>query len=127
MRRYLVSLVATTLLMVVLSFVVMYAWPARWLPVMPWLALYFGVVCAVQHWIITKAMFRSPKAFVQQFLGVTVGVLFLHLAVLAVYLFTHPAHAKTFTLAFLIGFVISWVFETVAIVMFVRRQRKENE
>ncbi len=127
MRRYVVSLIAMTMLLVLLSFVVMFVWPDRWLLAMPFLALYFGVICALQHWIVTKAMFRSPKAFVQQFLGTTVGVLFVHMAVLAIYLFTHPANAKTFTLAFLVGFVVSWVFETLATVMFIRDEKKKRE
>lgn len=127
MRRYVVSLIAMTMLLVLLSFVVMFLWPDRWLLAMPFLALYFGVICALQHWIVSKAMFRSPKAFVQQFLGTTVGVLFVHMAVLAIYLFTHPANAKTFTLAFLVGFVVSWVFETLATVMFIRDEKKKRE
>ena len=127
MRRYVVSLIAMTMLLVLLSFVVMFVWPDRWLLAMPFLALYFGVICALQHWIVTKAIFRSPKAFVQQFLGTTVGVLFVHMAVLAIYLFTHPANAKTFTLAFLVGFVVSWVFETLATAMFIRDEKKKRE
>ncbi len=127
MRRYFVSVLLMTLLLVLLSFVVMYAWPDRWLLSMPFLALYFGAICIVQHCIVTKALYRSPKAFVQQFLGTTVGVLFVHLAVLAIYLFSHPSHAKTFTLAFLVGFVISWIFETAATVVFIRNEKKKRE
>lgn len=127
MRRYFVSLLIVTLAMVMLSFAVMYVWPERWLLAMPFLALYFGVICLLQHWIVTKALYRSPKAFVQQFLGTTVGVLFVHMAVLAVYLFTHPTHAKPFTLAFLVGFVVSWVFETAATIKFIRDEKKKKE
>ena len=127
MRRYIIALLLMTLGLVAASFVVMYACPDRWLLAMPLLALYFGIVNAIQHWIVTRAMYRSPRIFVQQFLGVTVGVLVVHLAVIAIYLFTHPTHAKTFVIAFLVGFVVSWVFETVATMKFVRNAKKQAE
>lgn len=127
MRRYIVSLLVMTLSLVLLSFIVMYVWPDRWLLAMPFLAIYFGAVCALQHWIVTKALYRSPRVFIQQFLGTTVGVLIIHLAVLAVYLFTHPTNAKTFTIAFLVGFVVSWVFETIATLKFINNEKKKKE
>lgn len=127
MRRYIIALLAMTLGLVVASLAVMYLRPERWLLAMPLLALYFGVVTAIQHWIVTRALYRSPRIFVQQFLGVTVGVLVVHLAVIAVYLFTHPAHAKTFVIAFLVGFVVSWVFETLATIKFVREEKRKRE
>ena len=116
MRRYLLALILMTLGLAAASMAVMYAMPDRWLLAMPFLALYFGVVTGVQHWIVTRALYRSPRIFVQQFLGV-----------IAVYLFTHPAHAKTFVIAFLIGFVVSWVFETVAVIHFVRDEKRKRE
>ena len=126
-RRYIVSLLVMTLALAVLSFIVMFFSPSHWLTVMPFIALYFGIITGIQHWLATKAMFRSPKAFIQQFLGTTVGVLFIHLAVMAIYLLTHPGNAKLFTIAFLIGFVVSWVFETLAILMFIRNEKKKRE
>ncbi|MBR6292665.1 MAG: hypothetical protein IKR33_07675 [Bacteroidales bacterium] len=126
-RHYIISLLAMTLALVLLSFIVMFISPDKWLMAMPFIALYFGIVTGLQHWLVTKAMFRSPKAFVQQFLGTTVGVLFLHLAVMAIYLLTHPGNAKIFTIAFLIGFVVSWVFETLAILMFIKKEKKKRE
>ena len=126
MRRYLVSLLVTTLLLVLVSFVVMWCAPQHYLPAMPLLALYFGVVCGLQHWLVTSAMQRSPRTFVQVFLGSVVGVLFLHLIVLAAYDFTHVAQAKLFTLAFGIGYAVSLVFETVALVRYVDHERKKR-
>lgn len=115
-----------TLALVLAAFVVMWAAPQHYLPVMPLLALYFGVVCGLQHWIVTRAMYRSPKIFIQVFLGTVIGVLFIHIAVLAIYLFSHPSHAHLFTLAFCIGYAVSLVFETVALVRFVNRERQRR-
>ena len=127
MRRYLVSLIVMVLALVLASFLVMYFSPQNWMLVMPFLALYFGIVTGLQHWLVTKAMYRSPKVFVQQFLGTTVGILFVHLAVMAVYLLTHTAHLKVFTIAFLVGFVVSWAFETLMILKFIRNEKKKRE
>lgn len=127
MRRYLLSLIVMVLALVLASFLVMYFSPQNWMLVMPFLALYFGIVTGLQHWLVTKAMYRSPKVFVQQFLGTTVGVLFVHLAVMAVYLLTHTTHLKVFTIAFLVGFVVSWAFETLMILKFIRDEKKKRE
>ena len=127
MKRYYVSLLVMTLALVLASFVVMWTSPENFLMVMPLLALYFGVVCGVQHWIVTRAMNRSPRAFVQIFLGSVVAVLFLHIVVLAAYLFTHTSHARLFTLAFCVGYVVSLVFETTALVRFVSNERRRRQ
>ncbi len=127
MRRYLLSLIVMVLALVLASFLVMYFSPQNWMLVMPFLALYFGIVTGLQHWLVTKAMYRSPKVFVQQFLGTTVGVLFVHLAVMAVYLLTHTTHLKVFAITFLVGFVVSWAFETLMILKFIRDEKKKRE
>lgn len=126
MRRYLLSLLLVTLAMVLASFIVLWTSPDHFLVAMPLLALYFGAVCGLQHWVVTNAMNRSPKTFVHMFLGSVVAVLFVHIIVLAVYLFTHPAHARLFTLAFCIGYAVSLVFETIALVRFVEQERKRR-
>ena len=126
MRKYLIYLLVMTLALVLASFIVMWAAPQHYLPVMPLLALYFGVVCGLQHWLVTHAMYRSPKIFIQMFLGSVIGVLFIHIVILAAYLLTHPTHAHLFTLAFCIGYSVSLVFETVALVRFVNRERQRR-
>ena len=127
MKRYLVSLLAITLALVLAAFVVLWTAPQHFLTVMPLLALYFGIVCGLQHWIVTHAMSRSPRTFIQMFLGSVVAVLFLHIVVLAAYLFTHPSHARLFTLAFCVGYVVTLVFETVALVRFVSNERRRRQ
>ena len=127
MRRYYIALVAMALLLVLASFVVMWTAPQAFLPVMPLLALYFAVVACVQHYIVLKSMYQSPRRFVQVFLATTVATLFVHLVVFAVYLFTHTAHAKPFALTFCIGFAAMMVFETTAMVLTISNERKKNQ
>jgi hypothetical protein len=127
MRRYYIALVAMALLLALVSFVVMWTAPQAFLPIMPLLALYFAVVTGVQHYIVLKSMYQSPRRFVQVFLATTVATLFVHLVVFAVYLFTHTAHAKPFALAFCIGFAAMMVFETTAMVLTISNERKKNQ
>jgi hypothetical protein len=127
MRRYYIALVAMALLLVPASFVVMWTAPQAFLPILPLLALYFAVVNGVQHYIVLKSMYQSPRRFVQVFLATTVATLFVHLVVFAVYLFTHTAHAKPFALAFCIGFAAMMVFETTAMVITIGNERKKNQ
>ena len=127
MRRYYIALVAMALLLALASFVVMWTAPQAFLPIMPLLALYFAVVTGVQHYIVLKSMYQSPRRFVQVFLATTVATLFVHLVVFAVYLFTHTAHAKPFALAFCIGFAAMMVFETTAMVLTISNERKKNQ
>lgn len=127
MKRYLLSLTVTTLVLVVASFVVMWTAPEHFLTVMPLLALYFATVTGVQHYFVVKSMYQSPKRFVQLFLALTVAALFLHLVVFAAYLFTHTAQAKTFAIAFCIGFAVMLVFETASLVIMIQRERKKQQ
>lgn len=127
MKRYYISLVAITLALTLVSFLIMWFAPQSYLPVMPLLALYFGVVTGVQHWVVCRAMYKSPRAFVQIFLGSIVAVLLLHIVVLIIYLLSHVAQAKLFGIAFCIGYVVFLVFETVSLVLFVDRQRKNRQ
>lgn len=127
MRRYIISLLIISLTLVLTSFAVMWLAPQQFIIAMPLLVLYFAVLTLVQHTIVTKAMHRSPKTFVQLFLGSTVGVLFIHLIVLAAFLLTNPSQGRRFLIAFCIGYVVYLVFETVALVRYVDNEKKKRQ
>lgn len=127
MKRYYIALVVVALVLALASFVVMWTAPERFLTVMPLLALYFAAVTGVQHWLVVKSMYQSPRRFVQFFLATTVGTLFLHLVVFAAYLFTHTQQAKLFAIAFCIGFAVMLVFETVSLVLLINREKKNRK
>lgn len=127
MRRYYLSLLLVSLILVLASFVVMWLAPHYFIVAMPLLVLYFALLTLVQHSIVTKAMQRSPKTFVQLFLGTTVGVLFVHLVVLVIFLLTTPTQGRRFLIAFCIGYVVYLVFETIALVRYVDREKKRRQ
>lgn len=127
MKRYYIALVVVALVLALVSFVVMWNIPERYLTVMPLLALYFAAVTGVQHYFVVKSMYQSPKRFVQFFLATTVATLFLHLVVFAAYLFTHTQQAKLFAIAFCIGFAVMLVFETVSLILLINREKKNRK
>lgn len=127
MRRYYISLLLVSLVLLLASFAVMWFAPQTFIMAMPLLVLYFAILTLVQHTIVVKAMQRSPKTFVQLFLGTTVGVLFIHLIVLASFLLTTPAQGRRFLIAFCIGYVVYLVFETVALVRYVDNEKKKRQ
>lgn len=88
------------------------------------LPLYFGVVTAIQHYVVANSLKKDPRTFIKNFLGLTVGTLFLHLVVLSLWAFTHIPTAKPFIIAFGIGFLVYLVFETLMLVLLVRSNRK---
>ncbi len=125
MKRYYIALAIVTLLLVAAAFSVLLFSRSDFYLVMPILAFYFAIITGIQHFVVVKSMNKSPRQFVQYFLGATVAVLFIHLVVLASYLFTHTDQAKSFTLAFCIGFATMLVFETVALLIHVNREKKK--
>lgn len=126
MRRYYISLVLMVLLMVLVSFILLWTKPEFFLIVMPLLALYFGVVTGVQHFLVVRSLYKSPRTFVKTFMASTIGVLFIHLAVLAIYLLNNPQNGKPFLLAFCIGYVVCLVFETTALVQLINSEKKKR-
>ena len=116
MRRYLISILAVSLVLVLAAFIAM-----------PLLVLYFAVLTAGQHLLVVRSMQKSPKTFVQIFLGSTIGVLFIHLIVLGLFLISHPEQGRRFLIAFCIGYVVYLVFETVSLVHYVDQEKKRRQ
>lgn len=127
MKRYYIALAILMIVMLAASVVVNMTTASYFHLFMPLLAVYFAVVAGVQHYIVVKSMQKSPRQFVQYFMGATVATLLLHLVVFAAYLFTHPQQAKVFAITFSIGFAAMLIFETVALVIFINRQRKNSQ
>ncbi len=126
MKRYYVALSLLTLLMLAAVFSVYLFSRPDFRMIMPLLVFYFAIITGIQHFVVVKSMEKSPRRFVQYFMGATVATLLLHLIVFAVYLFTHTQQAKVFALAFCIGFGTYLLFETIALVIYVNRERKKQ-
>ena len=128
MKRYYIALSTVTLLLVAAAFSVLLFSRAHFHLFMPLMAFYFALITRIQHLVVVNSMKKSPREFVQYFLGATVVTLFIHLIVLFVYLFfSHPTKETgiTFTISFAIGFAVMLVFETVALLAHVKREKEK--
>lgn len=126
MKQYYISLLSLTAVLVAVAFFALHGGPS-YLPILPLTALYFCIVTGIQHYIVIKALDKSPRSFVKGFMGVVVGTLFLHLIVFAVYLFTHIQQAKIFAIGFCIGYAVYLTFETTYLALIVSKRRKNNK
>ena len=125
MKRYYVALILVTIVLVLAAFCTQWFGTGLFQTVMPLLPLYFAVVTGLQHYVVVKSLYKDPRSFVKNFLGVTVGSLFLHLVILCLWAFTHMTTARTFIIAFCICYIVYLAFETIQLVLLVRRKRNE--
>lgn len=131
MKRFFTGLIVITIVMLLLAFAV------KWFSVdlfaklnviaLPLAVLYFAAVSGIQYWFTLNSMKRSPKQFVQFFLGTTVAVLVLHIIVLVCGMLSNPLGGKSFAVGFLILYVVYTVYIIAAIVQFVRKVQNQNE
>ena len=127
MRKYLVILLCITLVLVLAALSLLWTGNENYQTIMPLIPLYFAVVTGLEHWAVVESMRKSPRTFVKNFFGITVGVLFVHLMVMSIWMFTHAKEAKWFAVAFCVCYVVHLVFETTALAMLMRNANKKND
>ena len=127
MKKYLIILLSITVLLVLAMFVPLWSGGEKFQCVMPFIPLYFAVVTGLEHWTVVESMRKSPRTFVKNFLGITVGVLFVHLVAMAAWMFTHASEARWFAVAFCVCYAVHLVFETAALALLVRNTARKNE
>lgn len=125
MRKYYVSLTLMTIGMVLAAFCTLWFAQGIFQTIFPLIPLYFALVTGLQHYAVVKSFYKDPRTFVKNFLGLTVGTLFLHLVLLCTWAFTHIPQARTFILAFCICYIAYLAFETIALVILVKNQRQQ--
>ena len=125
MKKYYIALILLTIVLILASFCTLWFAPGTFQTIMPFIPLYFAVVTGIQHYAVVKSFYKDPRTFVKNFLGLTVGTLFLHLVAISVWAFTHIPEARTFILAFCICYIAYLAFETLSLVLLVKKQRKQ--
>ena len=126
MKGSYIRLLILSALMVLAAFVCLWT-GSPFLVAIPLSTIYFAVITGVMLQLITKSILKDPRTFIKMFMGITVGTLFLHLAVLTVYLFTHLSNVKVFTIWFCIHFAVYLTFLTVELILFIKRYQKEHQ
>ena len=125
MKRYYITLIIVTIILVLAAYCTLWFGTGYYQNILPLLPLYFAVVTGIQHYAVVKSLYKDPRTFVKNFLGLTVGALFLHLVILCLWAFTHMTTARTFILAFCVCYIVYLAFETIQLVLLVRRKRNE--
>lgn len=125
MKKYYISLILITIVMVLAAFCTLWFANGIFQTIMPLIPLYFAIITGIQHYAVVKSFYKDPRTFVKNFLGLTVGSLFLHLFILCTWSLTHIPQARTFIIAFCICYVVYLAFETIALVLLVKNQRKQ--
>lgn len=125
MKKYYISLFLITIVMVLAAFCTLWFANGIFQTIMPLIPLYFAIITGIQHYAVVKSFYKDPRTFVKNFLGLTVGSLFLHLVILCTWSLTHIPQARTFIIAFCICYVVYLAFETIALVLLVKNQRKQ--
>lgn len=126
MKRYFVSLLVLTLALVLVSLVPL--WLSQdYLKITSVLPLYFGIVTGILHYGVVSSAYKAPRTFIKNFLGLNLGSLFIHMIVLFAWSLTHVAYARHFILCFCICYIAYLVFETIALILFVKNKRQDNK
>jgi len=119
-----------TIVMMLLAFTVKWAGVASFANMPYWMlptaVIYFAVVTGLQYWMMVRSMHNDPRKFVNLFLGITVGVLFLHLLVLVAGMLAHTASGKMFAIGFMVLYVVYTAFLTISLVRFSRHAGEEK-
>lgn len=132
MKRYFIHIIILTLILVIANFILLWSGSENYSSLIPIFVLYFAVITAIQHNVVTKSMLKDPRTFVKNFLGISVGAMMLHLVIVFAYAISqmksaNQAHnAKMVIVSFCILFVIFLAFETIELVLFVRKYKEPN-
>ncbi len=132
MKKYFIHIIILTLILVITSFILLWSGSENYSFLIPIFVLYFAVITAIQHNVVTRSMLKDPRTFVKNFLGISVGAMMLHLVVVFGYAISqmksaNQAHnAKMVIVSFCILFVIFLAFETIELVLFVRKYKEPN-
>ena len=77
MKKYYVSLILLTIVLIVAAFCTLWFAQGVFQTIMPFIPLYFAVITGLQHYAVVKSFYKDPRTFVKNFLGLTVGTLTL--------------------------------------------------
>ncbi|MCF0212438.1 MAG: hypothetical protein HUK17_06055 [Bacteroidales bacterium] len=131
MKNYLVHLLVFSAALAVAAVALKFTAGFSWL--LPIAVLYFAVVTGVSHSLTLKSMQKEARLFVKNFLLLSVGTMMLHLVIIFCYaiyqMFVTKQidDAKRFIVAFAVLFVVYLVFETLELILFIRKQKKEQD
>lgn len=113
LKKYIIRLLIFSLFIALIAFA-LYATVLSqfYLPVMPWVLLFFVLISLATHYILIKSGESRITKFSTSFMGVTSIKLFLYLIFIVVYLINDKSNALVFVISFFILYLLFTVFET---------------
>ncbi len=128
LKKYIINILAFSLIISIIALAVFYFWlPQFYLPVFPFLILFFVMVTIGVHLFLTKAGKRTIRQFSTFYMGSVTAKLFIYLIFLVAYALTHKEQAISFILTFFILYVLFTFFETYSLISSLNKQQASKE
>ena len=116
LKKYLLRLLIFTSIIAVLAFALYSTVLSEfYLPVFPYVLLFFVIVSLASHYVLIKAGQSRITKFSTSFMGATSFKLFLYLIFIVAYLLIDKSNALVFVLTFFALYLLFTAFETSAL------------
>lgn len=86
-----------------------------YLPVFPFLLLFFILVNTIVHWFVLRAGDKKPARFSAYFMGTISFKLLVYLAFLTAYVLIDKTNAMVFIITFFALYILYSIFETISL------------
>ncbi len=115
-KKFIINTLTFSIIIAIISVAIFYFLiPQFYLPVFPFLIVFFVVVTIGIHTILTKAGKKTIRQFSTFYMGSVTVKLFIYLIFLVAYALTHKEQAVPFILTFFILYVLFTFFETYSL------------
>lgn len=115
MKKFILKLLAITLVLAMVNFILGLYLPAWSTPVWPLLLLFFFVSNTLLFWMFIRAQQKKLSSFTNYFMIATFSKLLLYLAVIMVYVYFNRTDAVPFILTFFVYYIAFTFFEVMTI------------
>ena len=124
-RLFFRKLTVFTLIVSVLSAVIFFFLPAKYIsPAYPFLVLFFYLSSLLIYSVLVKSLVKRPAVFINNFLMMTVGKIFLLMIFLFFYLYFNRADAIPFVTSFFILYLLFTAFELIEVMKLLKMKKK---
>ena len=123
LKKYLKKVLIFSILIGLIAFI-LYSTLLKeyYLPVFPYLFLFFILINISVHWFMMSAGKKRPATFSAYYMGTVSLKLFIYLIFLVIYVLADKKNAAVFIVSFFILYVLFSVFETVALLKDFKKQ-----
>jgi len=125
MKSFIIRTLSLSLIIAALAFIIFYYLiPQFYLPIFPFLLLFFVVVTIGIHSFLTKAGKKRIRQFSTFYMGSVTAKLFIYLIFIIVYVLTNKENAIPFIIMFFILYLLFTFFETYSLLNSLNKQKQ---